>query len=197
MEMRKLMVRAVEAATEVVQGITPDMRDRRTPCPDLDVAALLGHLEAWMTDRAYGAATKRQIPGEPDEGRESFAPGWADRFAESARAAAQAWSEPDAWEGSTGLTGGARMPAGMIGGMVYVEYLLHGWDLAAATGQRFALDDDLAQALLGQVSSMAEMARQYGAFGVEVPVPASAPPLDRALGLAGRDPAWAPGRRRE
>jgi uncharacterized protein (TIGR03086 family) len=191
MELRKLMVRAVETSTEVVQGIGPEMLDRPTPCPEFDVRALLGHLSGWMTDRAYGAATKQPVPGDPDESI-TFEPGWADGFAESARTAGQAWSEPAAWEGSTGLSGKTRMPAEVIGGLVYAEFLLHAWDLAAATGQRLVLDDDLAQALLGQVSSMAEMARQYQAFGPEVPVPASAPPADRALGLAGRDPAWTP-----
>jgi uncharacterized protein (TIGR03086 family) len=186
--MRTLMGRAAETTLGVVQGIGPEMYDRPTPCPDFDVRTLLGHLSGWMTDRAYGAAVKRPVPGARGES----AVFEADRFAEGARAAARAWSEPSAWEGSTSLSGQATMPAEVIGGMMYAEYLLHAWDLAAATGQKVALDDDLAQALLGQVSSMASMAREYGAFGAEVPVPASAPPLDRALGLAGRDPAWKP-----
>lgn len=189
--MRTLMVRAVETAIGVVQGIGPEALDRPTPCPDLDVRALLGHLSAWMTDPAYGAATKRPAGGAPDESL-AFEPGWADRFAEGARATARAWSEPAAWEGSTSLSGQMEMPAETIGGLVYAEFLLHAWDLAVATGQEFTLDDDLAQALLGQVSSMAAMARRYQAFGAEVPVPASASPADRALGLAGRDPAWTP-----
>ncbi|HEY0541961.1 MAG TPA: TIGR03086 family metal-binding protein [Actinoallomurus sp.] len=192
MELRTLMVRAVETSTGVVLGIGPEMLDRPTPCPEYDVRALLGHLSAWMTERARAAAVKRPITGAPDE---SFVPepGWADRYAEAARAAAVAWSEPAAWEGTGSLSGAMEMPAEMIGGLVFSEFLLHGWDLAAATGQKYALDDDLAVALFDQVSSMAGMARQYGAFGPEVPVPASAPLADRALGLAGRDPAWTPG----
>jgi uncharacterized protein (TIGR03086 family) len=191
MELRPLMVRAVEASNAVVRGIGPDMMDRATPCPEFDVRALLGHLSGWMTEPARAAALKRPNTGAPDE---DFAPepGWAERLTERTRATAEAWSEPAAWEGTATLSGEMEMPAGTIGGLVFAEFLLHGWDLATATGQEFALDDDLAEALFGQVSSMADMGRRYGAFGPEVPVPASAPPVERALGLAGRDPAWRP-----
>jgi uncharacterized protein (TIGR03086 family) len=88
------------------------------------------------------------------------------------------------------LSGGQEMPASLVGGIVFGEFVLHGWDLAAATGQSLAVDGALAQALFDQLALMADMARQYKVFGAEVPVPASAPPFDRALGLAGRDPSW-------
>ncbi|GLY89593.1 TIGR03086 family metal-binding protein [Actinoallomurus iriomotensis] len=191
MELRPLMVRAVEASNAVVRGIGPDMMDRATPCPEFDVRALLGHLSGWMTEPARAAALKRPNTGAPDE---DFAPepGWAERLTERTRATAEAWSEPAAWEGTASLSGEMEMPAGTIGGLVFAEFLLHGWDLAMATGQEFAPDDDLAEALFDQVSSMADMGRRYGAFGPEVPVPASASPVERALGLAGRDPAWRP-----
>jgi uncharacterized protein (TIGR03086 family) len=190
-EPRTLMVRAVETSAVVVRGIGPAMLDRPTPCPDLDVRGLLGHLSGWMTERALAAALKRPVTGAPEE---SFAaePGWADRLTERFRATAAAWSEPSAWEGTGSLSGTMEMPAETLGGLVFAEFLLHGWDLAVATGQKYAPDDDLAAALRDQVSSMAGMARRYGAFGPEVPVPATAPVMDRALGLAGRDPAWTP-----
>jgi uncharacterized protein (TIGR03086 family) len=193
MELRMLMVRAADASIEVVRGVEPGMVDRPTPCPDFDVRALLAHLSAWMAGRARAAALKQTSEGAPDETRDITAePGWADRYAEGAGAAAEAWSEPAAWEGSSSLSGKTQMPAEMLGGLLFGEFLLHAWDLAAATGQKLALDDDLAQALFDQVSSMAGMAREYGAFGPEVPVAASASLVDRALGLAGRDPGWTP-----
>jgi uncharacterized protein (TIGR03086 family) len=193
MELRMLMVRAADASNEVVRSIGPETLDRPTPCAEYDVCALLGHLSGWMTGRARAAALKQTSAGAPDETRDITAePGWADRYAEDARAAATAWSEPAAWEGTSSLSGQMRMPAEMLGGLVFSELLLHAWDLAEATGQKLALDDDLALALFDQVSSMAGMAREYGAFGPEVPVPASSSLTDRALGLAGRDPGWTP-----
>jgi uncharacterized protein (TIGR03086 family) len=193
MEPRMLMVRAGDISIEVVRGVEPGMLDLPTPCPDFDVRALLAHLSAWMTGRARAAALKRPNADAPGETLDITAePGWADRYAEGARAAATAWSAPVAWEGTSSLSGKTRMPAEMLGGLVFGELLLHAWDLAAATGHKLALDDDLALALFDQVSSMAGMAREYRAFGPEVPVPSSASLIDRALGLAGRDPGWTP-----
>jgi len=40
------------------------------------------------------------------------------------------------------------------------------------------------------VSETAEMGRQMGVYGAEVPVPSEATAFDRALGLAGRNPSW-------
>ncbi|GAB2804189.1 TIGR03086 family metal-binding protein [Actinoallomurus bryophytorum] len=191
MELRTLMVRAADASNEVVRGLGPETLDRSTPCPEYDVRALLGHLSGWMTGRARAAALKQPGTGAPDETRDITAePGWADRYAEGAGAAAAAWSEPAAWEGTSSLSGQMQMPAEMLGGLVFGEFLLHAWDLAVASGQKLTLDDDLALALFDQVSSMAGMAREYGAFGPEVAVSPSASVIDRALGLAGRDPGW-------
>jgi uncharacterized protein (TIGR03086 family) len=189
------MPTAAEATISVVEGIRPDQLSGPTPCTEFDVRALRDHLAEWTGERAVRAARKL---AEQTSGRgRGISPGLTEApppsgYADHARLAGEAWSQPAAWTGETSLTGEQKMPAQFVGGLVFAEFVLHGWDLAVATGQRLDVGDDIAETLYGQLAGMAEMARQYKVFGPEVPVPDSAPALDRALGLAGRDPHWSP-----
>ena len=114
---------------------------------------------------------------------------WADRAAEAGAAAARAWQDPAAWEGDAPF-GGGSMPAAAIGSMMTSEFVLHGWDVARGTGQELTVPEPLATTVLTGVEAIAGMGRDGGWFAPEVPVPADAPTLDRALGLSGRDPGW-------
>jgi uncharacterized protein (TIGR03086 family) len=192
MELRLLMTKASDTAIEIVRGVEPGRLDGPTPCPEWDVRGLLNHMILWTGHRGGLAAGKKPIEGPGDDHDFTAEPGWAEHYAVLSAATAQAWTDPASWEGETGMSGAGRMPAPFIGGILFAEWLLHGWDLAVATGQKPAVDDDLQQALLAKVEGMQETARQYKIFGPEVPVPASASPFERALGLAGRDPDRTP-----
>ena len=90
------------------------------------------------------------------------------------------------------------MPAEIMGMVALDELVLHGWDLARATGQPFHADPASVQASLGffaaSMSEPCQEAGREGLYGPVVPVPDGASDLDRLLGFAGRDPQWAPGR---
>ncbi|MFF5261558.1 TIGR03086 family metal-binding protein [Actinomadura viridis] len=193
-ELRGLVVPAAETAARIVRGVPAGLLDAPTPCPEWDVRGLINHLIFW-TGRGETAARKRPPRPGVEERHDFTRDGdWAARYAEQALATAEAWRDEAAWEGVTSLSGDPNggMPAVVIGGMLFSECVLHGWDLAVATGQDPALPDRLVRASYEQVASIAEMGREYGAFGEQVEVDASAPTLDRLLGLAGRDPRWKP-----
>jgi uncharacterized protein (TIGR03086 family) len=86
------------------------------------------------------------------------------------------------------------MPGELALGMILWEYQMHGWDLARATGQAFSPPAAAAEESLGFAPGMLtdDYQGEGKPFAPRVDVPASAPPLDRLLGLSGRDPGWRP-----
>jgi uncharacterized protein (TIGR03086 family) len=193
MDLRPLMTDAAEATIKAMSAVESGRLDGPTPCTDFDLRTLVDHVAEFTGSRAEKAARKEpnEEVGGPSEGAGVTArPGWIDEYAAQARWTAEAWTDPAAWEGETGLTGSATMPATFVGGILFAEFLLHGWDVAKGAGAIFEVTDELARALYEQIASFADQARQYKVLGPEVAVPESAPIFDRALGLAGRDPSW-------
>ncbi|WP_246342584.1 TIGR03086 family metal-binding protein [Actinomadura verrucosospora] len=192
MDVRRQMRPAADAAARIVLEVPQDRLDAPTPCPGWDVRALVNHLILW-NGRGETAARREPVTGPGEDHDFTAEPGWAERFEEQARRTAEAWSDPAAWEGNTSLTGNKEgMPAGFIAGIVFGECVVHGWDLAVATGREPGFPPEVVEAAWEQLVPTAEISRKYGAFGPEVAVPEDAPLLDRVLGLAGRDPYWKP-----
>jgi uncharacterized protein (TIGR03086 family) len=71
------------------------------------------------------------------------------------------------------------------------EVVVHGWELAVATGRPYPADEAAVRAC---AEFLAGAERSPELFGPVVEVPADAPALDRLVGLTGRDPAWRPDR---
>jgi len=74
--------------------------------------------------------------------------------------------------------------------------VVHGWDIAVASGQQFRSEPELLEAAYGFAQQAVARSPNGtpGLFGPPVPIPDDAPLLDRLLGLTGRDPAWHAGR---
>jgi uncharacterized protein (TIGR03086 family) len=75
---------------------------------------------------------------------------------------------------------------------VCFDLVVHGWDLARATGQPYEPDADSVRACLDFATSFEVPADAgEGPFGPPVDVPSDAPVLDRLAGATGRRPDWA------
>ncbi|MEU8133991.1 TIGR03086 family metal-binding protein [Streptodolium elevatio] len=183
---------AAEAMAAVARGITDDQLANKTPCAEYDVRGLVNHLLFWGPSLA-GGGRKESVP-QP-AGTESDVDLTADDWRRSLLALLDditaSWAPPSAWEGETTMGTPHPLPAPVLGEMIVGELVVHGWDLAVATGQQLELPADLLAHLHDTVSAGVEQGRQMGMYGPEVAVPADAPTLDRILGLTGRDPAWA------
>lgn len=186
---------ATREVARLLDGVTDDQLSAPSPS-DCDVATLLDHLMGLTT--AFTWAAEKSIPRgasrPPSPSRTTLDPDWRSVLPGRLDALAEAWSRPSAWEGTT-EAGGVRLPGEVAGVVALDEVVLHGWDLARATGQDFRCDPASAEAVLGFTERSAQpdqAAMRTGLFGPVVPVADDAPTLDRALGFAGRDPAWAP-----
>lgn len=178
--------------TRLADGVRDDRLADPTPCPDLAVRNLLGHLTGLAV--AFRDAARKDLGPTTDTSPEAsvpdVGPGWREELAQVLGELASAWREPDAWTGMT-RAGGIDLPGDVAGAVVADELVIHGWDLARATGQEYAPDPAALEAAYGLLAAAAEEAdRDAGMFGPVVPVPADAPLLERAVGLSGRDPGW-------
>jgi uncharacterized protein (TIGR03086 family) len=186
-----LVTRAGAPAVAIVRSIDTGQLGAPTPCREYDVRALLNHLLFWGPSLAGAARDAAVMPPAATEREVDLTGGdWADKLVAQIEQIAAAWSDPAAWAGTTRLGSPDPIPAALIGGMVLTELVVHGWDLARATGQRPEWDGELLEFVHDEVAKTAEYGRQLGSYGPEVPVPETAPLLDRNLGLTGRNPAW-------
>ncbi|WP_084963152.1 TIGR03086 family metal-binding protein [Thermoactinospora rubra] len=177
--MHDIMTRQAERTVALVEAVREDQLGLRTPCQDFDVKALINHLE-WVAAIFESFAGKGPMP--PQE------PYAGDLRARMDRTLA-AWGKPEAWEGALP---GLGLPMADVARMFVCDLVVHGWDVAVATGQGYKPVPEAVAEALDFAARMAPMGRQQGAFGEPVPVPEDAPALDRLLGLTGRDPAWRP-----
>lgn len=181
------------AVSAVVAGAGALDLSSATPCADFDLKALINHV---IGTTAALARVGRREPLDPTDpyGEHTDASGgdWQGQLTSNLDGLAQAWAEPQAWEGSVDMAS-QIMPAPMIGEMALAEVVLHGWDLARATGQRLVIEEHTAAELRRSVEATAELGRQMSAYGPAVEVAPDASDFDRALAASGRDPDWTAG----
>ncbi|MFH8633499.1 TIGR03086 family metal-binding protein [Streptomyces lydicus] len=168
--------------------------DAPTPCGTYAVRHLLGHLVG-LSAAFQDVARKELGPTtstSPNAFRPDVEPGWRAELDRNLAGMVTAWRAPEAWEGET-QAGGVPLPGAVAGRIALNELVLHGWDLARATDQDYAPDEDSLAVSYALLSSWAAAdGTNGGLFGTAVPVPEDAPLLDRVVGLGGRRPDWTP-----
>ncbi|MFC0507490.1 TIGR03086 family metal-binding protein [Micromonospora costi] len=183
-----LLAAAAAPTAAVVRGIADDQLDLPTPCQDYSVRDLLNHLFQVVVN-FQDLASKR--PVEWADKPDFLADGWRDRFEAETGRLVTAWADPASLEG---VSPGMGMPQSTVGGMALLDLVVHGWDLAVATGQPYAPAPEATAALHELAEQLGPTARKMGVFGEPVPTDGTVPELHRLLGVTGRDPAWSTAR---
>lgn len=180
------------AVARLAEGVDDARLADATPCPQYAVRHMLGHLLGLAV--AFRDAGRKELGGTTDTSPEAalpdIGPGWREELPRVLDELAAAWRDPAAWTGMT-RAGGVDLPGGIAGAVAVDELVIHGWDLARATGQAYTPDPAALESSHAFLLAAAEEGdRGDGIFGPVVPVPAGAPLLDRTIGLSGRDPGW-------
>jgi uncharacterized protein (TIGR03086 family) len=167
---------ALEVTKGIVAGVSPDQAHVPTPCPEYDVSRLLDHLVGFGASFADKA---NSVPSPADPAKVTAGDDPARAYDAVSRRLL---------EGYRGGEGEGATPIGVV----LMETVIHGWDLAKGTGQPAPYPDDAVEAALaaGQGMMSPKFRGEGQPFGDEVEVSSDAPALDRLVAFMGRDPGW-------
>ncbi|MGI9022690.1 MAG: TIGR03086 family metal-binding protein [Acidimicrobiales bacterium] len=180
--------RAVNATAEVLAATTDDQYTAPTPCGQWSVRDLVSHLLAGNVKYARVAGGGDWVEGAPevDLGDDPLG-----TYRQSAEALLQAWRKPGT------LDRQIHMPWGpdRVEAAAYLhvgDTLVHGWDLAKATGRTLDADADVVEVSLAKYATWLPPQRPEGfPFDDARHIDDDAPPIDRLAAFLGRDVgAW-------
>jgi uncharacterized protein (TIGR03086 family) len=176
MDLLNLYGRASEWTLTKVTGAA-DKLGASTPCDEWDVRTLMNHM---LDTHNYfvGVARSQDVSPPAPDPPEIIGENPAADFADARTEAMSVFSG----DGVIDQTGPAL-------GIAFSDQLLHGWDLAKATGQDPIMPDGLAEAAYEIVHGRFTDDERSGVFGPEVAVPATASAQDTLLAYTGRDPS--------
>ncbi len=161
----------------VVAGIDPGQLDGPTPGGDLTVRGVLEHMIGGAT--AFAAAYRGEVPTDPDlsDPLGDFHAALGDLVA--------AISAPGALDQTVEAPFGPQ-PGETFARFIALDGLVHGWDLATATGQPYDPPAELVAAVDGFARQAVDPLRDGQTFKDPVEPEADASPIDRVAAFTGR-----------
>jgi uncharacterized protein (TIGR03086 family) len=181
---------ALDGAARLVDGVGAAQWELPTPCADWTVRQLVNHLVGGQ--RLF----TRVLGGEPlpPAGRlgsradqDQLGDDPATAFRTSAGRLLAASGAPGVIERTWTVPAGT-LPGPAVLHLRTVETLVHGWDLARATGQEPSFPEELAEGELAfSRDLLGRLPEGRSPFGPSRPVGSDAPALDRLAALLGRE----------
>jgi uncharacterized protein (TIGR03086 family) len=177
---------ATDAMSELLATVTDRQLTAATPCAGMNVGDLIDHVDG--ASRSFTSLASHVAPGggrPPDA--ENLEVDWRATVPQHVTELGRAWSDPAAWEGSTPGTP-ADMPNELWGKIALTEMVVHGWDIARSTGQRFDLPEPTLAACFDHVAQFVPNAPFPDLWGPPVEVAADASLMEQIAALTGRTP---------
>jgi uncharacterized protein (TIGR03086 family) len=166
--------RAGEWTAEKVAGAA-DL-DVPTPCTEWSLRRLLDHM--LETQRYFASAARGEDASPPGPNPPSLVGDYPVADLDRARTdVVEAFSAE-----------GVVEKTGPLLGIAFADQLLHGWDVARATGQDATKPDGLAEAAYDHIHGRFTDEQRTGVFGPEVQLEGDLTAQERLLAYTGRDP---------
>jgi uncharacterized protein (TIGR03086 family) len=188
---------AVLASVDAVNAVSPDDLDRPTPCTGWNLKTLLSHMT--VQHRGFAAAARGGSDPrvwEPATVADAVASDPAGTYAAAADEVLRAFAADGVLETTFALPEfgpGATFPGAMAIGFHYVDYVVHGWDVARTIGAAFELTPDVVDAVLPIAFAVPDgefRAEEGSPFRRAVAAADGASDMDRLLAHLGRSPGW-------
>lgn len=183
-----LFAQAAENTTRIVAGIKPNQWDDPTPCSDWTVRDIVNHLTAenlWVEPLMSGR-TLESVGDRYDGDVIGDDPLKAFRMA--SESAVEAFKEKGAMQKTVNLSFGATQ-ADTYCEQMFIDMLVHGWDVAQGSRQQANVPNELAEAAWAIFEPQAEGWRSAGVIGEAVPSNGKETTTAQLLKLMGRVPA--------
>lgn len=191
---------AVLATVDVVSGVTNADLGRPTPCAEWDLGALLAHMT--IQHRGFAAAaqghgadpTVWDVATVTDAVRTDPTGTYA-AAAHEVIAAFAADGVLDASFDMPEFGPGVSVPGAQAIQFHFVDYVVHGWDVARALGVPFELPGDVVRAAAPIVFAVPDgdiRTAPNAPFAPALPAADHSGDLDRMLRHLGRSPQWTP-----
>jgi len=180
---------ACEQMIVVVARITDDQLSSSSPCVEYSVGELIDHVD--HVSRLFTALALHDTQGLQEAATgpvdAHLEPDWRDSVAQHIRALGNAWDDPAAWQGG-GNVPGSDLSNEMWGKITLTEMVVHGWDIAKATGQPFNLPIHTLQTCHDHVAEFLPNAPNPALWGPPVDVASDAILIERIVAITGRLP---------
>ena len=176
---------ALAATRQFVAGIGDDQWDLATPCDGWNVRDLVNHIVAgnlWAAQLGCGRTIADVGTALDGDVLGSDPVAAYDRSAESA---ATVFEMPGALDAPCAVSYGP-VPGEVYAGHRVIDVLIHGWDVASATGQRTDIDPQLIDACWQVVRPQLSLLQGSGAFGIECADEVDNDPQSSLLAALGR-----------
>jgi uncharacterized protein (TIGR03086 family) len=181
----QLYAKAMAATRAYIEEVRPDQWLASTPCTEWDVRQVANHLigeNLWAAE-LYQGRTIQDVGSKLDGDLAGNDPAAA--YRSSVDVVSGTVTTSDAMEATCHLSFGDYSGSDYAS-QLFMDTLIHGWDIAKATQQDTRLDAELVAACLPIAEQITSQFRSAGVFGENLPVGADADAQTRLLALVGR-----------